>query len=170
MNAASFSVLAALSLGAAHAQTGSAPNGPSTSVARPTANPELDGASTAQRHSGAREAAASAKIATGMQVRSRSGELLGNVASIVPAGRGSDEDGYVVVASSNGIATPLPYSAARSMVQNGTLVVDESRFQNAPKVQQYQSEDSPHRAWEQKADSYWRKYAMSSDQNSGVRR
>ena len=169
MNTASFSVLAALSLGAAHAQTGTAPNGPSASVTSPTVNPQLDGVSTAQRQNG-RMAAVAAKIGTGMQVRSRSGELLGNVASIVPAGRGSNEDGYVVIASSDGIATPVPYSAARSMVQNSTLVVDQSRFQNAPKVQQYQSEDNPRPPWQQKADSYWKKYAMSSDQNGGVRR
>ena len=170
MNTASFSVLAALSLAAAHAQTQTAPDGPSTSVTSPAVNPELDGASTAQRQSGPMAAAPAAKIATGMQVRSRSGELLGNVASIVPADRGANQDGYVVIANSSGIATPLPYSVARSMVQNSTLVVDGSRFQNAPKVQQYQSEDSPRPAWKQKADSYWKKYAMSSDQSSGVRR
>jgi hypothetical protein len=164
------SVLAAFSLvGAAHAQTVTAPNVPSTSVLHPTPNPELDGASTAARRNGMRIAAAApGKIGTGMQVRSESGDLLGNVASIVPGE--SNQEGYVVIASSDGMATPVPYSAASSMVRKDTVVVNKARFEQAPKVQQYQGEDRTRAAWEQKADSYWKRYAMSPEQPAGVRR
>jgi hypothetical protein len=165
------SVLAALSLiGAAYAQTRTTPNAPSTSVTHPTPNPELDGASTAARQNPTRMAAATTPgaIPTGMQVRSETGDLLGNVASTVPGQ--SNHEGYVVIASSNGMATPVPYSAAKAMVQNDTVVVNKTRFEQAPKVQQYQSEDHSRAAWEQKADSYWKRYAMSPEQPSGVRR
>jgi hypothetical protein len=112
--------------------------------------------------------AAPGKIGTGMQVRSETGDLLGNVASIVPGQ--SNNEGYVVIASSNGVATPVPYSAASAMVQKETVVVNKARFDQAPKVQQYQGEDVTRATWEKKADSYWKRYAMSPEQPSGVRR
>jgi hypothetical protein len=181
----SLSVLAALILaGAAHAQTQTAPGGPSvptTSVKDPSTNPELAGASTTARKNAnapARNdtpdkiprmaAAAPGKVQTGMQVRSESGDLLGNVASIVPGE--SNHEGYVVIANSKGVATPLPYSTASAMVQNETVVVNKTRFEKAPKVQQYQGEDVKRADWEGKADSYWKRYAMSPTQPNGVRR
>jgi hypothetical protein len=169
----SFSVLAALSLtGAVYAQTQTAPkqmppNTPSTSVTTPTPNPELDGASTAQRSDPLRMAAASGNVDSGMQVKSPSGDVLGRVASIVPSD--SNKEGYVVIADLQGIATPVPYRAASGMIQHGTLVVDKSRLANAPKVQQYQAEDGPSVVWERKADSYWKRPAMSPDEASAVR-
>ena len=164
------SVLAVLGLaGAAYAQTQAAPNTPSTSVMHPTPNPELAGASTAPRENGMRMAtAAPGKIGTGMHVRSQTGDLLGNVASIVPGE--SNHEGYVVIASANGMATPVPYSAASAMVQNETVVVNKARFDQAPKVQQYQGEDVTRATWEKKADSYWKRYAMSPEQPAGARR
>ncbi len=163
------------------AQTPSAPNGPSTpspSVTDAPTNPEMAGASTASRgdspHPNAQQdlpriaAAAPGKISAGMQVRSESGDLLGNVVSIVPAE--ANRESYVVVGSSSGIATPVPYSAANAMVQNDTLVVNKTRFEKAPKVQQYQREDVSRPAWEQKADSYWKRYAMSPEKSGAVNR
>ena len=51
-----------------------------------------------------------------------------------------------------------------------TLVIDESRLANAPKVQQYQAEDGPSDVWERKADGYWkRSAARAPDEPSGVR-
>jgi len=170
----SFSVLAALTLtGAAHAQTQTAPrqmppNAPSTAVTTPTPNPELDGASTAQRNDPLRMAAASAgNVDSGMQVKSPSGDVLGRVASIVPSD--SNKEGYVVIADLQGIATPVPYRAASAMIHHDTLVVDKSRLANAPKVQQYQTEDGPSDVWQKKADSYWKRAAMSPDEASDVR-
>ena len=159
MNATrSLSVLAALSLtGTACAQTETAPNGPSTSVTSPALNPELDGASTTQTQNEMRPRvaiAATQAVGNGMQVRSESGELLGKVASIVP-GDADANKAYVVVADVKGFAVPLPYTAASAMVQNHTLVVDRLRFDNAPRVQQHETEDTTRAAWEKQADSYW---------------
>jgi hypothetical protein len=103
-----------------------------------------------------------------MQVKSPSGDVLGRVASIVPSD--SNRDGYVVIADLQGVAVPVPYRAASAMVQNGTLVVDKSRLENAPKVQQYQAEDGPSDVWERKADGYWKRAASgASDESSSVR-
>ena len=143
----SFSVLAALSLsGAVCAQTQTAPQ-----LARA---PRM-------------AAAAPGNVDSGMRVKSASGDLLGTVASIIPGESG--KEGYVVIADLQGIATPVPYRAASAMVQHDMLVVDKLRFTNAPKVQQYQSEDGPREVWEQKADSYWKQPARSSEEASGVR-
>jgi hypothetical protein len=181
----SLSVFAALSLAAvAYGQTQTArpggPSTPTTSATIPSTNPELTGASTEARHDSPRNeaarptdaprmsTAAPGKIQAGMQVRSESGDLLGNVASIVPGE--SNREGYVVIANSKGVATPLPYSTANAMVRNDTVVVNKSRFENAPKVQQYQGEDMKRSAWEQKADGYWKHYAVGPSQLNGVNR
>lgn len=165
----SFSVLAALSFaGAACAQTEStAPNGPSTTVTHPTANPELDGASTASRDTHM-AAASSPVVSNGMQVRSESGELLGSVSSIIPGD--SRNDNYVVVADLQGLATMMPYSTATQMAQKDKLVVDRTAFEKAPKVQQSQTEDDTRDRFERKADEYWKRYAMSSDSTGPMRR
>ncbi|HEY6923578.1 MAG TPA: hypothetical protein VI653_08925 [Steroidobacteraceae bacterium] len=166
----SFSVLAALSFaGAACAQTVSpAPNGPSTSVTHPTANPELDGASTAARDARIAAASAPAAVSNGMQVRSESGELLGSVSSIIPGD--SRNDHYVVVADLQGLATMMPYSTAIQMAHKDKLVVDRTAFEKAPKVQQSQSEDDTRDRFERKADEYWKSYAMNPDSTGPVRR
>jgi hypothetical protein len=142
--------------GAAYAQTPVGPDAPSENVRNPTPNPELDGASTVQRSGEFRMAAASpGNIATGMQVKSPAGDVLGTVASIVP-GKSSSE-GYVVIATPKGSAKPLPYSIASAQVRNNSVVLDKARFQGAPKVQQFQAEDGPSTAWEEKADDYWKR-------------
>lgn len=104
-------------------------------------------------------------VTDGMQVRSESGVLLGSVSSIVPAESGKKS--YVVVADSQGRATPVPYSAASAMVENHTLVVNASKFEKAPKVQDTTPEDDTRAHWQERADSYWNRYAMSPDQRSG---
>jgi len=164
----SFSVLAALSFaGAACAQTETAPNGPSTTVTHPTANPELDGASTASR----KERLAmsdSAAVSSGMQVRSESGELMGRVSAIVPGDSG--DKNYVVMADQQGLASLMPYSTATAMVHNDKLVIDRTAFEKAPKVQDTQLEDRSRHALERKSDEYWNRYAMSADSTGPVRR
>ena len=154
----SVSVLAALCLSgaAAYAQTTPAPDTPSADVRTPTPNPKLDGASTVQRSGEFRMAAASpGNVATGMQVKSPAGDVLGTVASIIP-GKSSSE-GYVVIATPRGAATPLPYTTASARVRDNAVVLDKARFDGAPKVQQYQTEDYSSAAWEEKADNYWKR-------------
>jgi hypothetical protein len=157
-----FSVLVAVSLaGAAYAQPQMAPDTPSASVTNPTPNPELDGASTARRSGDWRSdatqvaAASSGIIESGMPVKSQSGAVLGTVASIVPSDFNNED--YVVIANPQGIAIPVPYRTATTMVRNDALVMNETRFENAPKVQQYQTEDASSSLWEHKADNYWKR-------------
>jgi hypothetical protein len=152
-NSLNFSVLAAFSLvgAAAYAQAPTAPNTPTTSVTRPAANPELTGASTAAR--------GAPGLSHGMPVKSESGEVLGTVSSIVPGDGGKGD--YVVIADHQGIATPLPVSTARNMVQKNALVVDATRFQKAPKVQESQSEDDTKAHWQDRADNYWKRSASA---------
>jgi|SRR6185437_300761 len=107
-------------------------------------------------------------VTDGMQVRSESGALLGSVSSIVPADSGKKS--YVVVADPQGRATPVPYSAASAMVQKHTLVVNASKFEKAPKVQDTMPEDDTRAHWQERADSYWSRYAMSPDSSGGVLR
>jgi hypothetical protein len=167
----SFSVLAALSfVGAACAQTQTtAPNGPSTTVTHPTANPELDGASTASRNGDERVATASSPaVSDGMQVRSESGELLGRVSSIIPGD--SRNESYVVVGDLQGLATIMPYETATAMTQHNKMVVDRTAFEKAPKMQQTQMEDRSLEGSQRKADEYWKKYAMNEDSTGPVRR
>lgn len=174
-------VLAALSLvGGAYAQTETTPGGPSAptpSVTDSPTNPEMAGASTAAPRDSPPDVhddvppsatAGPGKIAAGMRVRSQSGDLLGNVASIVPAA--SNREGFVVIASPSGVATPVPYSEASAMVQNDTIVVNKSRFVRAPKVQESQGEDVTPATWEQRADRYWKSYIMSSERSGAVDR
>lgn len=92
----------------------------------------------------------------GMVVKSPSGDILGTVASIIPS-ESNISEGYVVIAGARGSATPLPYSTATAKVSHDTLVVDKMRFLNAPKVQQYQTEDGSSTVWEKKADEYWKR-------------
>lgn len=91
-----------------------------------------------------------------MLVKSPSGDILGTVATVIPSDSDSS-DGYVVIAGARGAATPLPYSTASSHVSHDALVVDKARFLNAPKVQQYQTEDGSSNVWQQKADQYWKR-------------
>jgi hypothetical protein len=91
-----------------------------------------------------------------MVVKSPSGDVLGTVATVVPSDSNTSE-GYVVIAGAHGAATPVPYSTASSHVSHDALVVDKARFLNAPKVQQYQTEDGSSTVWQQKADHYWKR-------------
>lgn len=161
----SFSVLAALSFaGAAYAQ--------STTVTHPTANPELDGASTASRSSEdtrlATASSSSRTVSDGMQVRSESGDLLGRVSTIIPGD--AHNDAYVVVGDLQGLATLMPYATATAMTQEDKVVVDRAAFEKAPKLQKTQVEDTSLDGVERRSDNYWKKYALGSDDTGPTRR
>ncbi|HVW70283.1 MAG TPA: hypothetical protein VHB68_15005 [Steroidobacteraceae bacterium] len=132
-----------------------------TANPQPTVNPQLAGESAASREREQLHMALAGTIAPGMQVKSPAGDVLGTVASIVPGDTGVK--GYVVVASSGGLATPVPYNTASALVQHDALVIDKARLESAPKVQQYQSEDGSSQTWQKKADNYWKKYEVHLD-------
>jgi uncharacterized protein YrrD len=93
------------------------------------------------------------KVTSGMDVQSNSGEPIGAVVDIVldPTG----EPAYVVVATPTGSAAAVPYSTANSMVHNNKMVMDRSKLENAPKVQQSQLQDQSNTSWQGKSDKYW---------------
>ena len=90
-----------------------------------------------------------------MQVQSSSGQSLGSVSKVVPGLNGRETSGYVLVSGANGESVPVPYRTAHSMVRNGKLVLDQSRFERAPKVTQADLQNSSDHAWRIKADHYW---------------
>ncbi|MDB6090556.1 MAG: hypothetical protein JWN85_3340 [Gammaproteobacteria bacterium] len=124
-----------------------------------SANPDPSAASSPHQRNTTRMAAAGGSVAPGMQVKSPSGDALGTVAVIVPDA--ASDAGYVVIATSAGDATAVPYATASSMVRNDTLVMDKSRLQNAPKVQRDQMEDRSSNTWQKKADKYWTKHGST---------
>jgi hypothetical protein len=148
---AAFSLIGAV----ANAQSVAPPNNPTTSVMKATPNPELNGASTASRSDAPRVASATRDVHDGMQVKSESGEVLGTVASVMPAD--SSNNSYVVIADQQKMATVMPYATASAMVQHQALVVDKTKFEKAPKVQDMPAADTTRAGWEKKADSYWKR-------------
>jgi hypothetical protein len=104
-------------------------------------------------------------ITSGLAVESTSGEPLGTVSEVVP-GAGGSHHGYVVIAGAGAgagaSATPVPYSTASTMMNNGRLVFDKSKFDEAPKVEQSQLQDPSNKAWQKKADGYWKKQKSSN--------
>jgi hypothetical protein len=118
---------------------------------QPQQNPNPSAAASPHQRSVTR--LAEANIASGMAVQSETGSRLGFVAHVVPGSSGTQEGGYVVIAGAGGTATPVPYGTANSMIKDGKIVIDRSRFEGAPKVQQSKIDSST--SWKQKADSYW---------------
>jgi hypothetical protein len=146
----SFTVLAALSLACtAYAQTQATPD-------------------THQRSATRMAAAGKRGVSSGMTVQTPAGDPLGKVAAVVPST--SSSGSYVVIASSTGSATAVPYSTASAMVKNNVLVMDKAQLEKAPKVQQDQTEDGSSTVWQKKADQYWSRYGAPPDQDSGAPR
>lgn len=100
-------------------------------------------------------AAAGPGVAAGMPVQTESGSPLGFVVDVLPGAGGSEESGYVVIVGGSDATTPVPYGAARSMVRDGSVVIDHARFASAPKVKQSQIEDPSATGWKAKADHFW---------------
>jgi len=134
-----------------------------TNESPPNENPDPAAASSPHQQNSLHmaEAGTARAVQPGMTVQAPSGELLGTVVDLVPGPTGSTESGYVVIASSGGSATPVPYAAASSMIQNGKIVVERTRLESAPKVQQSQLEDRSSKTWQSKADKYWGARASS---------
>jgi hypothetical protein len=90
-----------------------------------------------------------------MAVETDSGRALGFVVDVLPGEAGTQESGFVVIAGSRSGITPVPYDAARGMVQDGKLVIEDSRFERAPRVPQSQIEDPAASGWQDRARQYW---------------
>ena len=88
----------------------------------------------------------------GLEVISPAGDALGSVIDTVkdPAGAPS----YVVIASPKG-NTAVPFATAASMVHDNAVVVEKSKLNGAPKVQQGDWKDTSRKSWRTEADRYW---------------
>jgi len=134
-----------------------------TNESPPSENPDPSAASSPHQQNSMHmaEAGTARSVQPGMTVQAPSGESLGTVVDLVPGPTGSTESGYVVIATSGGSATPVPYAAASSMIQNGKIVVERTRLESAPKVQPSQLEDRSSKTWQSKADRYWGAHTSS---------
>lgn len=90
-----------------------------------------------------------------MPVQTPSGQSLGSVSRVIPGLNGRPSSGYVLVSGSHGMSVPVSYRTAESMVRNGKLVLNRSRFEHAPKVTQEDLQNRSDHAWRVKADRYW---------------
>ncbi|MBW4051641.1 MAG: hypothetical protein HIU85_09285 [Proteobacteria bacterium] len=90
-----------------------------------------------------------------MPVQTASGQSLGSVSRVVPGLNGRPSSGYVLVSGAHGMSVPVAYRTAQSMVRNGKLVLDRSRFEHAPKVTREDLQNRSDHAWRIKADRYW---------------
>ncbi len=88
----------------------------------------------------------------GAKVVSPDNAPIGEVIDVVFDARGQPD--YVVIAS-EGDNAAVPYKTASSMIESGKVIIDESKLQGAPKVQQGQWRDRTKNTWKQAASDYW---------------
>ncbi|MGH8286414.1 MAG: PRC-barrel domain-containing protein [Steroidobacteraceae bacterium] len=131
----------------------------STSPAESTTPADSSSGSMSQDSSGAAAstdtsmAGSTAPVAIGLKVETATGESLGTVIDIVAdATTGAP---LFVVISSEGETTAVPYAAANSMVQQDALVMDRSRLESAPRVDQGEWRDPASGDWTSEANGYW---------------
>lgn len=90
-----------------------------------------------------------------MSVESASGKSLGTISKVVPGLNGRKSSGYVIVSGSSGESVAVPYRTAHSMMRDGKLVLNRTRFEHAPKVTDEDLQNSSDHAWRVQADHYW---------------
>lgn len=92
-------------------------------------------------------------LSAGSIVQSPAGEAIGRVKDIVPDANTGDP-AYVVIATRLG-SVAVPYSVIAPMFQGGHVVLDRSRLDTAPRVQDTQLQDKSNATWKKEADRYW---------------
>lgn len=105
-------------------------------------------------------AAGSSSQIMGATVETPQGEPIGQVVDVMSSGQGQ-EPSYVVI-SADGKNTVVPYSAISMMMKNNRIVMDQSRLQSAPTVEQGEWRDDPNGSWKMQADQYWGQGRMRS--------
>lgn len=88
----------------------------------------------------------------GLEVVSPSDASLGKVVDVVFDSRGQPD--YVVIASQGNNAA-VPYSTASTMVEGDKVVMEQSRLQGAPKIEQGAWRGQSNRDWKDDAKRYW---------------
>jgi PRC-barrel domain protein len=105
----------------------------------------------------------------GLEVISPAGNSLGTVVAAVQGPSGAPA--YVVIASPKG-NTAVPYPTAASMVHDNAVVIDQSKLNGAPKVQQdaWKDNSNSSKSWRTEADRYWSKSGMGSKDSKSTRK
>lgn len=88
----------------------------------------------------------------GTQVVSPAKTPIGKVVDVVFDSRGQPD--YIVIAS-EGQNAALPYKTASSMMERGTVIVDEAKLRSAPKIEQGQWRTQRDGDWKEAASDYW---------------
>jgi hypothetical protein len=97
-------------------------------------------------------------VTAGTRVQSPAGELIGTVADVVPSPR-TGRPGYVLIGTTSGMTTAVPYAAVMPNVHNGRIVLDPSRLERAPSVHSSEVSDPSNTAWQKRAEQYWNEAA-----------
>jgi hypothetical protein len=92
-------------------------------------------------------------VSAGTVVQSPAGESIGLVKDVVPD-TNSGEPAYVLISTRSG-NTAVPYSAVALVFHDGRVILDRSRLESAPRVNDRQLLDSSDVTWKKQADRYW---------------
>jgi hypothetical protein len=98
-------------------------------------------------------AGASGAIAVGAQVQTPTGEPLGTVVEVVND-QATGQPAFAVITAGDH-TTAVPYTAAASMVQQNAIVMDRSRLESAPHLEQGEWRNQTSGTWATEANSYW---------------
>jgi hypothetical protein len=125
---------------------------PSTSETEGTAADRTRPGQTPTTQGSATQRGAQRSEIIGAAVVSSSDKQLGEVVDVVFDAANRPE---FVVIESEGKATAMPYAAANSMKKADKIVVDQSRLQAAPKVEEGAWRNPASNRWKQESTRYW---------------
>jgi hypothetical protein len=117
---------------------------------------DTGGAGSSRMHT-----AAAGSVTAGMGVQSTAGDSIGTVMDVVPsAATGSPS--YVMIVTTSGNTTAVPYTTVAPMVRNDKIVMDRARLEGAPKVDANQVQDKSDTQWQKQVNQYWKSSGMHS--------
>ena len=93
-------------------------------------------------------------VVPGARVQSPAGEAIGTVTDVVPDTE-TGRPGYVVIATTSGLRTAVPYSAIWPSMHDGRVVLDRGRLESAPPLHEQELRDTSNTQWQKQADQYW---------------
>jgi len=89
----------------------------------------------------------------GSQVKSKTGEQLGEVSDVVVDSSGKITHAVITQGDSKLVA--VPWSVAGSMIERQAIVMDKARLDKAPSFPKSRWPDLASGGWSQQADTYW---------------
>jgi hypothetical protein len=110
--------------------------------------------------------AAAGSVTAGMGVQSTGGDSIGTVTDVVPSAT-SGSPAYIMIVTTSGNTTAVPYATVAPMVRNDKIVMDRARLEGAPKVDVSQVQDRSDTQWQKQVNQYWKASGMHSTSPSG---